>query len=128
MSPVVFAVNDRQPICVTGTIINNQSEMQMKKVIIALGATAIAATSLIAAFPAEAASAPAPQVLQVADHHHYRKPDFQMRNHYAYLNGHRGDHRYHSGWRQYNGWYFPPDAFVGMFIGGVLGTIISHAH
>ena len=56
---------------------------------------------------------------------------FYQQGNYWYLNGHRGDRRYHPGWRFYNGWYFPPEAFLigGLFFGSLLlGSILAHQH
>jgi hypothetical protein len=48
----------------------------------------------------------------------------------AYLNGHLGDRHYHSGWRLYNGFYFPPTAFIigGLIFGTILGSILANQH
>jgi hypothetical protein len=55
---------------------------------------------------------------------------FQKQGNYAYLNGHRGDRHRHAGWRLYNGYYFPPTAFIigGLIFGGILGSIIANQH
>jgi hypothetical protein len=55
---------------------------------------------------------------------------FQKRGNYAYLNGHRGDRHRHAGWRYYNGYYFPPAAFIigGLIFGGIIGAIIANQH
>ena len=37
---------------------------------------------------------------------------FPRHEHYAYLNGHRGERHRHKGWRYYDGYCFPPAAFV----------------
>lgn len=59
----------------------------------------------------------------------HNKWKFEHRGKYAYLNGHRGDSHYHQGWRYYDGYYFPPAAFVGALIfGGILGGIIASQH
>ena len=101
----------------------------MKKVITYLATAAVAATTLTAALPANAASPfPGAQVQQVAMHHQ-QKPRFEAHGSYAYFNGHRGDRHRHTGWREYNGYWFPPAAFVGLAIGGaILGGILSHAN
>jgi hypothetical protein len=36
---------------------------------------------------------------------------FERRGNYYYYNGHRGSRERHSGWRQYNGYWFPQSAF-----------------
>lgn len=58
---------------------------------------------------------------------HNNKWQFEKRGDYAYLNGHRGDRHRHAGWRYYDGYYFPPAAFVvgAMIFGGILGSIIA---
>lgn len=55
---------------------------------------------------------------------------FEKRGDYAYLNGHRGDRHRHPGWRYYEGYYFPPAAFVvgALIFGGILGSIIASQH
>lgn len=40
-----------------------------------------------------------------------------------YYNGHRGYRYAHPGWRRYNGWWFPPAAFVaGAIVGGAIAN------
>jgi hypothetical protein len=53
---------------------------------------------------------------------------FYKHNGNAYLNGHMGDPHYHYGWRFYNGYYFPPAAFIigGLIFGSILGAIIAN--
>jgi len=100
----------------------------MKKTIAVLSAAAVAAATVGAALPAAAASTSGPQIVQAAMHHTVH-PRFYMRGHYAYYNGHRGDRHRHPGWRYYNGYWFPPAAFIGAAIGGaIIGGIIAHAH
>lgn len=49
------------------------------------------------------------------------RPAFEHRSRYGYYNGHRGSREYRRGYRQYNGWWFPPAAFVaGAIIGGAI--------
>lgn len=38
---------------------------------------------------------------------HFRRDDGRV-----YLNGHRGYRHHRRGWREYNGWWFPPAAFA----------------
>ena len=61
---------------------------------------------------------------------HSNKWQFEKRGDYAYLNGHRGDRHRHAGWRYYDGYYFPPAAFVvgALIFGGILGSIIASQH
>jgi len=61
---------------------------------------------------------------------HSNKWQFEKRGDYAYLNGHRGDRHCHAGWRYYDGYYFPPAAFVvgALIFGGILGSIIASQH
>lgn len=43
---------------------------------------------------------------------------FHRRNGEAYMNGHRGSRHRRHGYREYNGWWFPPAAFaLGFFLG-----------
>jgi hypothetical protein len=58
-------------------------------------------------------------------HHHNR--GFYMQGHYGYYNGYRGDRHRHHGWREYNGYWFPPSAFIGAAIGGIIGGAIAHS-
>lgn len=73
-----------------------------------------------------AAMAPA----QAAPYSQSQKWKFQKKGNYAYLNGHRGDRHRHAGWRYYNGYWFPPAAFVigGLIFGGIIGGIIANQH
>lgn len=84
-------------------------------------ALAIAGTGVA---PAIAASATSAQFIQVADYHHR---GFYMQGHYGYYNGYRGDRHRHPGWRHYNGYWFPPSAFIGAAIGGIIGGAIAHS-
>lgn len=120
--------------------------MAMKKTIAAVCAVAIAAVTLGSA-PAGAASLPYGGELINAqsltfsfgnnddsdrrgnfhrrgndDDHH---SSFQRRGNNYYLNGHRGYSQRRSGYREYNGYYFPPSAFIGAIIGGIVGGAIS---
>ena len=93
----------------------------MKKTIITVCTAALVASGLaLAAVPANAAPPMGPPGHQ---HNH-----FEMRGHYAYYNGQRGDRHRHPGWRQYNGYWFPPAAFGAIIGGAILGGIIAHAH
>ena len=86
-------------------------------VALAIGGTGVA--------PAIAASTTSAQFIQVADYHHHR--GFYARGHYGYYNGYRGDRHRHHGWREYNGYWFPPSAFIGAAIGGIIGGAIAHS-
>ena len=67
---------------------------------------------------------------QAAPYSQQQKWKFQKHGSYAYLNGHRGDRHRHAGWRYYDGYYFPPAAFVigGLIFGGIIGGIIANQH
>jgi hypothetical protein len=45
------------------------------------------------------------------DNHRRGDDRFERRGNYYYFNGHRGSRERHSGWRQYNGFWFPQSAF-----------------
>lgn len=46
---------------------------------------------------------------------------FERRGNQAYWRGHRGYRHQRPGYRQYNGWWFPPAAFIaGAIIGGAM--------
>ena len=50
-------------------------------------------------------------------------PRFGRRGGWGYYNGHRGSREYRRGYRQYNGFWFPPAAFVaGAIIGGAIAS------
>lgn len=101
----------------------------MKRIISSICAVAITSVTLGAALPAVAASpVGGAQFVQVQyQNNNHRR--FEMRGNYAYYNGQRGDRHRHPGWRQYNGYWFPPAAFIGAIIGGaILGGAIAHSH
>lgn len=51
------------------------------------------------------------------------RPRFERRGGWGYYNGHRGYREYRRGYRQHNGWWFPPAAFVaGAIIGGAIAN------
>jgi hypothetical protein len=51
------------------------------------------------------------------------RPRFERRGGWSYYNGHRGYREYRRGYRQYNGFWFPPAAFVaGALIGGAIAN------
>lgn len=56
------------------------------------------------------------------DRHRIHRPRFEHRGGWAYYNGHRGYREYRRGYRQHNGWWFPPAAFVA---GAVIGSAIA---
>ncbi len=67
-------------------------------------------------------------VIQVQSRRHHR---FERRRDGAYLNGRRGYRERRPGYRSYNGYWFPPAAFVaGAIIGGALSNQrqMSNAH
>lgn len=48
---------------------------------------------------------------------------FERRGNYYYYNGHRGSNNFRNGWRQYNGYWFPPAAFIaGAIVGNAIGN------
>jgi Ni/Co efflux regulator RcnB len=106
----------------------------MKKIISGICASALIATTMAAsAVPANAAglnySNGNAHVQFVAKKHSSdKKWRFEKRGKFAYLNGHRGDRHRHAGWREYNGYWFPPTAFVvGAFItGAIINGILNH--
>jgi len=98
----------------------------MKKLLLTICATAMAVTA-IASSMVEANAAPVlfpkveagtSTVQDVRD-----GPRFYRRGHDYYYNGHRGYRHARPGWRQYNGWWFPPAAFItGAIIGGAIAN------
>jgi hypothetical protein len=117
-----------EPISAVGVISpeHQQARRLMKTLISTLCAATVAISGLAVAVPAEAASpVGSAQFQQVANHH----PRFERHGSYAYLNGHRGDRHFHKGYRQYNGYWFPPASFIGFAIGAVIvGGLLSHAY
>jgi hypothetical protein len=103
----------------------------MKKIFSSVCAIALAASSFgIAAAPASAAPL---QTLQynsgqaefLTVQYRYRDRDdrgrFERRGSYGYYNGHRGFRDRRPGYRQFNGFWFPPAAFIfGAIVGGAL--------
>lgn len=62
-----------------------------------------------------------------------RRDRFERRGSRAYYNGHRGSRHHRPGYRQHNGWWFPPAAFIaGAIIGGGMASQqpqrLSRAH
>jgi hypothetical protein len=108
----------------------------MKMLVSTISASALIAVTMAAtAVPASAAgigySNGNAQVQFVARKHHnddHKKYHFEKRGKWAYLNGHRGDRHRHAGWREYNGYWFPPAAFIiGSFItGAIINGILNH--
>ena len=104
----------------------------MKKIILALSVATLSIGTMAATMPAQAAmynnggySNGGYSNGGYGQQQHYK---FQKQGKYAYLNGHRGDVHRHSGWTYYNGYYFPPAAFVigGLILGGIFGSIIAN--
>lgn len=96
----------------------------MKTIITALCVGTLSLGTMAATMvPAQAAS-------YGQNYNNQNKWKFEHRGKYAYLNGHRGDKHFHQGWRYYDGYYFPPAAFVigGLIFGGILGSIIASQH
>jgi hypothetical protein len=62
--------------------------------------------------------------------HHDNHSKFEQHGNYAYYNGHKGYKTRHAGYRFYNGYWFPPTAFVigGLIAGGIIGSIIASQH
>ena len=113
-------------------VIPNKVRSFMQKTIASICAVAVAAVTLGAALPASAASPiGGAQFVPVAQYNNQYNNDhrrFEMRGHYAYNNGQRGDRHRHPGWRQYNGYWFPPAAFIGAVVGGAILGGILHSH
>lgn len=53
----------------------------------------------------------------------FNRRGFHQRGGSYYYNGHRGYRHHRPGYRQYNGWWFPPAAFIaGAIIGGAMNN------
>ena len=95
----------------------------MKKLMTALCVATLSLGSVAAtAVPTEAA--------QFHRSHRDQGPHFESHGNYAYYNGQKGFRTHYSGYRYYNGYYFPPAAFVAgaLIFGGILGGIIASQH
>lgn len=99
----------------------------MKKILSTICAAAMGLTAIVSTMtPAGAApvlfpklEAGASDVQQVRD----GPGRFYRRGNNYYYNGHRGYRHSRPGWRQYDGWWFPPAAFVaGAIIGGAIAS------
>jgi hypothetical protein len=88
----------------------------------ALGSAAPAMAAPVLAPTAPAASSDVVQI-QSRRHRDDRRDRFERRGNRAYYNGHRGYRDRRPGYRQHNGWWFPPAAFIaGAIIGGGLAN------
>jgi hypothetical protein len=84
----------------------------MKRILKASAAIAVAAMTAATVLPVSSAFA-AP-------------PGFQNHGNYATYNNHRGYRDRHPGYRFYNGFWFPPSAFIaGAIVGGILGSTVA---
>jgi len=99
----------------------------MKKILSTICAAAMGLTAIVSTMtPASAAPVLFPKleagtsdVQQVRD----GPGRFYRRGNNYYYNGHRGYRHHRPGWRQYDGWWFPPAAFVaGAIIGGAIAS------
>ncbi|HWV01619.1 MAG TPA: hypothetical protein VN109_10670 [Devosia sp.] len=88
----------------------------MKKIIIAASVAALSlGTTAVAVAPAQAAPM------------YHRGPVFEPHGDWAYYNGHRGYKKWHHGYRYYDGYWFPPAAFIAAGIAmGITGAIIHN--
>ncbi len=96
----------------------------MRKVISAVCAAVFSVTGVLSVAPASAAPVRAPVNLEQSSdiqQVQHRRGGYYHNHGRPYYNGHRG-YRYHRpGWRSYDGWWFPPAAFItGAIVGGAL--------
>lgn len=93
----------------------------MKKIITISSAVLLSFTALGAAV-APAAAAPY--------HQQHQQSKFESHGDYAYYNGKKGFKHKQAGYRYYNGYWFPPAAFIvgGLIFGTILGGIIASQH
>jgi BA14K-like protein len=63
--------------------------------------------SVAAPLPHHVESGSATEAIQIQSHR-----GFYRNGNYSYYNGHRGYRYQRPGWHSYNGWWFPPAAFV----------------
>jgi len=97
----------------------------MKKIISAACAAAMALTTFgMSAVPANAQSmfqSGSPSAQQSNRRGNENRRGFERRGNVGYYNNHRGSRERRPGYRQYNGFWFPPAAFIfGSILGGVL--------
>jgi Ni/Co efflux regulator RcnB len=85
-------------------------------------APAMAAPLLTPATPSASSD-----VVQIQHRRHRddRRDRFERRGNQAYYNGHRGYRDRRPGYRQHNGWWFPPAAFIA---GAIIGGGLAKAH
>ena len=97
------------------------------KRLIATACAALMTTSIPFVAPAVAMPVAAPalshqnDVVQVQYRDRNFRRGFERRGNDSFYNGHRGYHDYRPGYRRYNGFWFPPAAFIaGAIIGGAI--------
>ncbi|RUT29418.1 BA14K family protein [Arsenicitalea aurantiaca] len=97
----------------------------MKKISSMIAAAAMVATTFsVSALPAQAQNFS----VQIGsgyqqDRGHRDRGRFERRGNYGYYNGHRGYRDRRPGYRQYNGFWFPPAAFAfGAIVGGIIAS------
>lgn len=97
----------------------------MRKVISAVCAAVFSISGMLAT----ASAAPIQRSVQV-EHgsdvqqvRHKRRHGYHRYHDRPYYNGHRGYRYYRPGWRQHDGWWFPPAAFIaGAIVGGAIAN------
>lgn len=112
----------------------------MRKVISTICAAVFSVTGIVVAAPASAAPIQPMKLennmtgIQQVQHRHggraqyhgprgYHRGGFYQHRGHPYYNGHRGYRYANPGWRRYNGWWFPPSAFVaGAIVGGAIAS------
>ena len=101
----------------------------MKKIITLVSAAVLSVTALGATL-APASAAPNDNYWQNRQHDQRPQPKFERHGDYAYYNGQKGFKHRHAGYREYNGYWFPPAAFVigGLIFGTIIGGIIASQH
>ncbi len=96
----------------------------MRKVISAVCAAVLSVTGVLSVAPASAAPVRAPMKLDQASdiqQVQHRRGGYYKHHGRPYYNGHRGYRYQRPGWRSYDGWWFPPAAFItGAIVGGAL--------
>src|ERR1700755_1415370 len=97
----------------------------MKNLLNAACAVALVATTLGATLlPASAAPYSGTgnaHLIQVQQHQDGNHRGFERRGNDGYYNGHIGSRQKHPGYREQNGFWFPPEAFGAGVIGGIIG-------
>jgi hypothetical protein len=122
MFPSVSVWIDHLPqvVSASGSTNRNGTTIMMTKTLARVGVAAIMVATLSAGvLPAGAAQMMHSQAKQQTQHTN----QFTRHGDYAVLNGHKGYKHKRAGYRYYNGYWFPPAAFI---IANIIHNLIPH--